>query len=630
MKIPEEIIEEINRQADIVEIIGEYVDLKRRGANFVGLCPFHNEKTPSFNVSQEKGIYKCFGCGKAGNAVGFLMDYTGMNFPEAMESLAGRLGIEIPKISSPAAEQKQSRRSSALKAIETAGRLYHSMLGKPEGQKALKYYYKRNFGKELIKKFKLGYAPDSWNSTLETLKKRGFSEQNMLDAGLIIERDNGGHYDRFRDRAMFPIRDFMGRPIGFGARRMSEDSDQPKYINSPQSLIYDKSRSLYGLFEAKNSMRNRREAILVEGYADVLTLHQAGFDTAIASSGTALTPEQLDVIARYCKKIYMVYDADEAGTKAARKGTEIALAKGFEVLIVTLPPGEDPDSMILENGADAFRSYLRDASGFVDYFIEYHRRLGRLNSPEGKAEAARELIRMIAKIPDRLRHDFYIGHLASLLGLSERELQTVYGEKSRVERDIAQEEKYIPATDEPESPPSGHEEKAVSTAEILKDLTAEEKLLISIALSDEKGANILFHELEMTPDKMISYPGKRIIEIIMASAGHTRSPLNLITANENIDEEYKQAIIDIAMRQESPSPHLEKYGNRLPDRDHRRAAEDSLLKLEMNDLLRRRSLAAEILKNASKTEDHTEALQKIMAFDQRINEIKRKLHRDNI
>ncbi|MFP4528186.1 MAG: DNA primase [Candidatus Kapaibacterium sp.] len=624
MKIPDEIIEELSQQADIVEIIGDYVDLKRRGANFVGLCPFHNEKTPSFNVSPDKGIYKCFGCGKAGNTLGFLMDYNGMSFPEAIKHLATRIGFPLPESASTQSSMSQSKRTDALKAIDIAAAYYHSRLGKTDGKPALNYFLNRGFSKELIIKFKLGYAPDSWDSTLNILLKKAFTIENLLDAGLIIERESGGHYDRFRNRAMFPIRDFMGRIIGFGARRMNEDETQPKYINSPQSLIYDKSKSLYGLFESKTQMRNRKEAIIVEGYADVLSLHQAGFENTVASSGTALTIEQLSVIQRYAKKVYLVYDADEAGIKATKKATELALSKGFETMITTLPAGEDPDSMIQKNGTKAFRSYLNESLSFIDYFVKIYRRNGNLATPEGKTAVSREMLKLIAQIPDRLKHDMYVGHLAGILGLSESELRSVYQEKSNIERRFGQEHTYQKNRKQ-ETQIIANNEQTKNSDSILKDLLPEENVLISIAINDKAGAEIIFDQLEINADKMITFAAKRIIEIISQYIHKNNSTLSMITQSNDIDEQYKQAIIDISMRMEQPSPLLEKYRKTPPSRDDLRAAKDSLMKLEMTTLSKERKKHVDSLKDPNQKDLHPQALQIISEIDLKINQIKQNL-----
>ena len=314
MRVPENIVEQIRTTADIVDVIEEYVPLKKAGNRFVGLCPFHEDKkSPSFSVSRDKGLYHCFGCKKSGNVFSFLKDYLGLNFNESLEYLAKRYGIALPQSSGES--EKLSQTDLVFKALTYASDIYESTLVHKSGDIGMKYFKKRDFTIETIKKFNLGYSPDSFQETGNQLRQIGFSNDVLESAGLIIRKEDGKTYDRFRGRVMFAIKDFVGRIVGFGARQLKDEENQPKYMNSPQSLVYDKSKVLYGLFEAKNAIRNAGYAILVEGYADTLTLHQAGICNVIASSGTALTIDQLKLLSRYTNTIYLIFDSDQAVKK---------------------------------------------------------------------------------------------------------------------------------------------------------------------------------------------------------------------------------------------------------------------------------------------------------------------------
>jgi DNA primase len=319
MRIPDQIIEQIRHDTDIVEVISDFVVLKKRGRNFLGLCPFHNEKTPSFNVLPEKGIFKCFGCGKGGDAITFLREHQKISYPEALKLLAERLGISLPDDTDDHAQGESNRYENAYNVLRLAGNFFYKNLYADIGSEALQYVRLRGFSEETVKKFALGFSPDSFSATMSELKALGVSEEALLDAGLVGKKEETGRvYDRFRGRLMFPIQNPTGRVIGFGGRRMNdEDTASAKYLNSPQSLVYNKSEVLYGIFQAKDALRQLGYAILVEGYADLLSVHQAGFQNVVASSGTALTKEQLRLLSRFCKRIKIVYDSDKAGINAA-------------------------------------------------------------------------------------------------------------------------------------------------------------------------------------------------------------------------------------------------------------------------------------------------------------------------
>lgn len=433
MRIPEQKIEEVRRASDIVDVISGYVKLKKRGKNFLGLCPFHTEKTPSFNVSPDRQMYHCFGCGVGGNVFTFVMEHDKVSFIEAVRTLAEKAGISLPQETS--ADREQVTENEALyNACKVAGRFfYDNMVNTIEGQLAHEYFKHRGFAEETIRTFGLGYSMNAWDALLKHAENEKLDVNLLEKAGLLIKREDGsGMYDRFRGRAMFPIFSVTGRVIGFGARKLREDDPIPgKYINSPETPIYVKSRSLYGIFQAKEAIREKEFAILVEGYADLISVFQAGIKNVVASSGTALTEEQIELISRYAKNITLVYDADSAGSKAALRGVDLIIEQGLDVKVATLPEGEDPDSFVRSNGSEAFEHLVNNAVSFLDFKARMFQLQGALETPQGQAEAVRTVVETLAKMKDELKRSFYIKKLAERYGLYEsvlyRELEKLIG-----------------------------------------------------------------------------------------------------------------------------------------------------------------------------------------------------------
>jgi DNA primase len=429
MRIPDQKIEEIRSAIDIVDVIGAVVRLKKRGKSYVGLCPFHTEKTPSFTVSAEKQMFHCFGCGVGGNVYTFVMELEKVSFVEAVRSLGEKAGIPIPEQGSD-----QSRDDSIHEELYNACRIaglffYRSLSDSQEGKAALEYFRKRGFKEETIKAFGLGYSPNSWDALIKHAADHGISPAILEQAGLLRKREDGSVYDYFRGRAMFPIFSTTGRVAGFGARKMREDDPLGKYINSPETPIYNKSRILYGVFQAKEAIREREAAILVEGYADLISVFQSGIKNVVASSGTALTVEQIQLIHRYTSTIILVYDADSAGSKAAIRGADLILENGLEVRVVKLPQGEDPDSFVRTNGGEAFAAMVDSAVSFLEFVADAYAAEGKLGTPEGQAETVRTLIRSISRIPDELKRNVYIKYLSEKYKLYEsmlhRELERI-------------------------------------------------------------------------------------------------------------------------------------------------------------------------------------------------------------
>ncbi|MDH4069412.1 MAG: DNA primase [Ignavibacteria bacterium] len=440
MRIPDSAIDDVRLASDIVEVISPTVRLKKRGKNYLGLCPFHTEKTPSFTVSAEKQMFHCFGCGTGGNVFTFLMRIDKVPFPEAVRTLAERAGITLPQTGGPDTE---SVHEPLYTACRRAGMyFYDNLFRSPEGDLALRYFHKRGFSDETIRTFGLGCSLNSWDGLLRFGREEGIEPATLEKAGLVVRRDDGsGFYDRFRGRAMFPILSAAGKTIGFGARKLRDDDPLAKYINSPETPVYDKSRVLYGLSQTKDEIRSAESALLVEGYADLLSLYQAGIRNVVASSGTALTDQQIRLIGRYSRNIVLVYDADSAGSKAMMKGVDLIVAQGFEVRVVSLPQGEDPDSFVRNNGADDFRALADKAMNFLDFKVEQFRAAGLLASPEGQTRAVRSIVRTIATMKDELKRNLYIKHLSETYGIYE---SVLFRELEKQEGKAAAESKWRP------------------------------------------------------------------------------------------------------------------------------------------------------------------------------------------
>ncbi len=418
-------VDRIMEATDIVEVIGEFVQLKKRGANFVGLSPFANERTPSFTVSPAKGIFKDFSSGKGGSAVTFLMELEKFTYPEALKWLAKKYGIEVEE-TVEAAENKEEehRRESLMIVTGYAAKFFHeSLLDTDEGKAiGLSYFKERGFTNETIAKFELGYSPDQWEAFTGEAIKQGYQEEFLVDSGLSVKRDNGSLYDRYRGRVMFPIHSFTGRIIAFGGRTLKSDKNVPKYVNSPESEIYHKSNVLYGLYFAKKAIREEDNCYLVEGYADVLSVHQAGIENVVASSGTSLTVEQIRLISRFTKNITILYDGDAAGIKASLRGLDMILEEGLNVKVVLFPDGDDPDSYVRKVGTAAFKAHIdKNKKDFILYKTDILLKDAG-NDPIKRSEVIREIVESIAKIPDSIKASVFIKECSHILQIDERSL----------------------------------------------------------------------------------------------------------------------------------------------------------------------------------------------------------------
>lgn len=406
--------EEVRDAADIVEVVSDYVKLKRSGSGFTGLCPYHNEKSPSFHVTPRLGIFKCFGCGESGDVFKFVMDQDGIGFTEAIRQLADRYGVFIPEEdTSEERGEGYQLKEGIYHALKFAGvYFYRNLIENPDADKAMAYLEKRGYNLEVIKRFGLGYSPTGGDDLWKAAKNAGIDEQYLVEADLIKPSNRGeGFYDTFRGRLMFPIFSATNKVIGFAGRVLGNEKTA-KYINSAQTKVYNKSEVVYGVNFAKNEIRKNKEVILVEGYTDVITLNDHGISNVVASSGTALTPGQMKILHRYGDTIVMIYDSDNAGQNAMKRGINIALAEGMEVQLLELPDGEDPDSFVKQFGKESFIELRnKEAGDFVDFLILKADEEGRLNTPAQQSKVISEVLEAIANIKDSIQRQVYVQHL---------------------------------------------------------------------------------------------------------------------------------------------------------------------------------------------------------------------------
>lgn len=437
MRIPEQKIDEIRNTADVVDIISGYVQLRKRGKNFIGLCPFHQEKTPSFTVSEDKQIYHCFGCGAGGNVFKFLMDFKNISFVEAVEEIAEHLGIKISYDQNQNDEQQNELEEFYEINLQAAKFFSDNLLKSNEGEEAREYLKNRSIKLQTQRLFGIGFAPYGWANFLNVAKDNKIDLQKARQLGLIDLNERNEYYDKFRGRIIFPIFSPNGRVIAFGGRIMEKRDDIAKYLNSPESQIYSKRRSLYGLFHSKDEIRKLDRAILVEGYMDLVSLYQAGVKNVVASSGTSLTDEQVQLLSRFTKNIIILFDSDPAGQKASLRSIEILLKQDFEVKVITLPQGEDPDSFINKFGKEKFDEEVSTAKNFLEYQTAQFEEQGMFEDPNKAAQAIREIVTTLAIVSDELKRTFLLKSIAKKFNLREKliesELNTVLNQSREKE-----------------------------------------------------------------------------------------------------------------------------------------------------------------------------------------------------
>ena len=433
-------IDELIAQNPIEDVVGQYVNLKRSGANMFGLCPFHGEKTASFSVAPDKGIYYCFGCHKGGGVINFQMEVEGMSYPDAVRALAKRVGMTVPDDEEYQSRYHQQERLWALH--KEAARFYHSKLYAPEGAEALRYATGRGMPKAVLTTFGIGYAPDSWTNLVDHLRKKGYTNEELKDSGLVtVSQKNGNLFDRFRDRLMFPIIDVRGNVIGFGGRIMKKDDNAAKYLNSPETLIFNKRKNLFALNLAKKSKLGY--LILVEGYMDAIALHQYGFDCAVASLGTALTPDGATLLSKYTDQVVLIYDGDNAGQNATQRAIPILEKAGLKVKVLQMQGAKDPDEYLKKFGADKFRLLLEGSSNRIEYQLNAIAKKYDISIDDQKVQFVSDCAALIASLDSPIKREIYGKRVAEAASISEKavEMEVAKARKIRVAREKKAQEK---------------------------------------------------------------------------------------------------------------------------------------------------------------------------------------------
>ena len=439
MAFPPAFLDELTARNPIEDVVGQYVSLKRSGSNLFGLCPFHGEKTASFSVSPDKGIYYCFGCHKGGSVINFQMEIEGLSYPDAVRALAKRAGMEVPDDEQYQSRYRQQERLWALH--KEAARFFHSQLYAPVGAEALQYAYNRGMPKSVLTRFGIGYAPDSWDALVNTLRRKGYTDQELRDSGLVtVSRKNGNLFDRFRDRLMFPIIDVRGNVIGFGGRIMKDQKDAAKYLNSPETLIFNKRKNLFALNLAKNSKLDY--LILVEGYMDAIALHQYGFDCAVASLGTALTEDGANLLSKYTEQVVLIYDGDTAGQNATKRAIPILEKAGLQVKVLQMRDAKDPDEFLKKFGADRFKLLLEESANRVEYQLNAILKKYDLRDDDQKVKYLQESAELICTLGSSVQREVYAGRVAETakISLEAMKLEVNRAFKRRIAREKKKQE----------------------------------------------------------------------------------------------------------------------------------------------------------------------------------------------
>ncbi|MEP5612843.1 MAG: DNA primase [Cyclobacteriaceae bacterium] len=563
-------IDEIKNRIDIVDVVGDFVSLKRSGSSYKALSPFSNEKTPSFYVVPSKGIFKDFSSGKGGDAISFVMEIDGLSYIEALKYLAGKYGIEIvEEEQSDEALAAQNKRESLYIVLSYANQYFQEVLHDTDEGKSigLTYFKERDFSEETIKKFELGYSREIWDGFYDEAIKKGYQKELLEEAGLVITKEERT-YDRFRSRVIFPIHNISGKPIAFGGRKLTSNDKQPKYINSPETELYIKSRVLYGLYQAKSAIRKEDFCILVEGYTDVISLHQSGVENVVSSSGTALTDDQVKLIRRYTENVTVIFDGDPAGIKAALRGIDLLLEGDLNVKAVALPEGEDPDSQAKSLGAAGFRDFIAEEAQDIIRFKTKVLLDETGNDPVKKAGVIKEIVSSISKINDPVKRTIYIKDCSELLGISESIL-------------VAEQNKILianrkgQATDPtplPEIPPE--QEEMLDKLDIAKIIDLQERESVRVLvnygknkiqtreLQDQNLINYFLNESEEIQFSNVTY--KKIIDYFKEKLrdGEIIDGENLIN---HPDEDIRRTVVDlVADKYEISNDWKEKHNIHVP------------------------------------------------------------------
>jgi DNA primase len=563
--ITRDTIDEVKNRLDIVDVVGDFISLKRSGQNYKALSPFTNEKTPSFYVVPSKGIFKDFSSGKGGDAITFVMEHEGMSYVEAIRYLAKKYGVEIKEDERRSQEElaSQSTRDALYILMNYAKDYYKDLLFKNEEGRSigLSYFRERGFNDRTIEKFELGYSLNEWDHLMKAAVAKGYSEEMLEKAGLLIRKEEGESrvkkYDRFRGRVIFPVHNLSGKVIAFGARILTKEKDQPKYINSPETEIYHKSNVLYGMFQAKNAIRKEEFCYLVEGYTDVISLHQSDIENVVASSGTALTEEQIKLMRRFTENVTVLYDGDAAGIKAALRGIDLVLKGGLNVRIVLLPDGEDPDSYSRKMGSTELKKYLvQHTQDFISFKIDLYSK-DAAHDPIKKAEAIREIVASISVIPDPIKRSVYIQETSVLLKIPESVLFTELNKMLIKDRDKKTQEKIRDEHNQPVEPII--DQTQVSKTDINSMVQMQERetirLLLNYAESQYEEQRLIDFVLTELEDVEFTNPVFKEIYHAFRENADKKKVVDTYYFMENGSPGVKSAVADLTTNRYETSKH---------------------------------------------------------------------------
>lgn len=533
MLYPQELIDEIRTQNDIVSVISEYIALKPKGSSYFGLCPFHNESTPSFSVSADKQFYYCFGCGESGNVYSFIMRMENCDFPEAVKRLADRAHISLPEPEYSAEAARAERLKQQIYEMHrAAGRYYYAALHSRNGERALKYLNERGVKEEIQKRFGIGYAPSGRDHLCRYLKEKGFSTDAMIKSGLVmVSKDGKGLYDRFFNRLMFPIFDIQGRPIAFGGRVI--DKGEPKYLNSPETVVFNKSRTLYGMNFAKAA--RKKEIILVEGYMDMISIYQAGFPNVVAGLGTAFNNDHARTLRKLADSVILLYDSDEAGTRAALRAIPVLVNNGFDVKVTQVKGAKDADEFIKKYGAEAFGKLIVDAVSHITFRIGCAGKNYNLENADHRVRFAEEAAKILADVANDIERDVYTKETAAVCGIDEAALRSRI---SRI-RDASESEFLMEAEKKRKRVYSDKESRDIRP----KGITEAQKTILSMAVDNDKVLKAVFSVLkaEEFEDGVYRTLAERIYN---DSVGGRKSvPADLVSCFENIEDQNTAAAV---------------------------------------------------------------------------------------
>lgn len=626
MSINQTSLEEIKSRIDIEEVVSDFVSLKRKGQNLWACCPFHDEKTPSFSVAPAKGIYKCFGCGKAGDAIEFVKEIEGLTYLQAMQYLGKKYGIQLEEEEeTPEEIARQNARESLFITLNYARDYFHDLLlNHSEGRSiGLSYLKERGYNEQVIKDFELGYSLDAWDGLIKKASDKGFLKETLKAAGLVIEKD-GRHYDRFRGRVIFPIHNITGKVIGFGARTLKSDQGA-KYINSPETEVYQKSKVLYGLHQARNSIRQQDNCYLVEGYTDVISLHLSGIPNVVSSSGTSLTDDQIKLIKRYTNNITVLFDGDTAGIKASLRGIDMILESGAHVRVVEFPESEDPDSYARKLGTDQFQKFLEtDSNDFITYKTQLFLKEAQ-DDPIARVDTIKEVVGTIAKIPDALQRAIYIKECSTQLEVDE---SLLVNELNKVRLKASRGAARMPELPIEELLPT----EAVEPKELPDTIARQERESIRLLLNYgdhqlEDGTVLhqyFFNELEDVDFKSDLY--KEIMELIRQHVDQHGTIDHKRLMDQSSDETRKEIIDLITQRYEISNLWMDRFKIHVPTEEEilPSVVFSNLLRLKYRMIKKLIAENKEELKNAS-SEDQYKLLQVDVALKNSRNQLAKQL-----